>query len=286
MPRPCWRAASKQLPSRSAFPESLITRNARPRSAVGTSSAGVINGSRRLRHEEPDRKRALVEGQLWRISRLLDARTPHGLRDRAMIIRGWADDGNLIESGGNTTDYSIIEADLKEWASASSAIGTRRTIFTRARNARKTRSTERSRTWRPWESRCGNSAPTYTASPKNPSAQTIAIACTRAAERRDVELSVARIRHGVSAVVGQLVQLHRLGQPRPHPCHLALASGLGGAATTRQRPHGVSILPAAPFRDPRARRRIGTGRSCTSLDSVGMASSATRPSPWLARPSA
>jgi phage terminase large subunit-like protein len=32
--------------------------------------------------------------------------------------RGWADDGHIIETEGNTTDYGVLEADLKEWATA------------------------------------------------------------------------------------------------------------------------------------------------------------------------
>ncbi len=31
--------------------------------------------------------------------------------------RGWAADGHIIETEGNTTDYSVVEADLKEWVS-------------------------------------------------------------------------------------------------------------------------------------------------------------------------
>jgi phage terminase large subunit-like protein len=32
--------------------------------------------------------------------------------------RGWAEDKHLVETDGNTTDYSVIETDLKEWVSA------------------------------------------------------------------------------------------------------------------------------------------------------------------------
>lgn len=32
--------------------------------------------------------------------------------------RGWADDGHLVETDGNTTDYTIVESDLREWVSA------------------------------------------------------------------------------------------------------------------------------------------------------------------------
>jgi len=32
--------------------------------------------------------------------------------------RGWAEDKHLVETDGNTTDYDVIEVDLKEWAAS------------------------------------------------------------------------------------------------------------------------------------------------------------------------
>ena len=57
---------------------------------LGPQVRRVINGARRLRHETPTGKRALTPRQLWKISRLMDDQTARGLRDRALIVMGFA----------------------------------------------------------------------------------------------------------------------------------------------------------------------------------------------------
>ncbi|GAC1500015.1 MAG: site-specific integrase [Vulcanimicrobiaceae bacterium] len=50
----------------------------------------VINGARRLRRETPNQKRALTTDQLWKISRCIDKSTTAGLRNRAILVFGFA----------------------------------------------------------------------------------------------------------------------------------------------------------------------------------------------------
>ena len=57
---------------------------------LGPEVRRVVNGARRLRHETPCQKRALTPKQIWKISRLMDEKTARGLRDRALIVLGFA----------------------------------------------------------------------------------------------------------------------------------------------------------------------------------------------------
>lgn len=50
----------------------------------------VLNGARRIRRENTLQKRALTVGQLWKIARVIDTSTVSGIRDRALIVFGFA----------------------------------------------------------------------------------------------------------------------------------------------------------------------------------------------------
>ncbi len=59
-------------------------------SPIGPEVRAVLVGARRLRRESPRQKRALTPEQLWKIARVLPVDTPRGLRDRALIVLGFA----------------------------------------------------------------------------------------------------------------------------------------------------------------------------------------------------
>jgi site-specific recombinase XerD len=65
-------------------------REAGLRSPLTSEVRRILNGARRLRREVPNQKCALTVEQLWRISRLMDTGTARGLRDRAIVVLGFA----------------------------------------------------------------------------------------------------------------------------------------------------------------------------------------------------
>lgn len=56
----------------------------------GPAVRAVLTGARRLRHETFNQKRPLTLNELWRMSRVCDTTTAIGLRDRAIIVLGFA----------------------------------------------------------------------------------------------------------------------------------------------------------------------------------------------------
>jgi integrase len=56
----------------------------------GPEVRSVLVGARRMRHETFNQKRPLTVSQLWRISRVIDTASSMGLRDRAIVVLGFA----------------------------------------------------------------------------------------------------------------------------------------------------------------------------------------------------
>lgn len=60
------------------------------KSPIAEEVRRVLVGARRVRKENTLQKRALTVGELWKITRVIDCTTSTGLRDRALIVFGFA----------------------------------------------------------------------------------------------------------------------------------------------------------------------------------------------------
>jgi integrase len=75
-------------------------------SPIGPEVRAVLNGARRLRKENARQKRALSVKELWKVCRVIDTTTAKGLRDRAIIVLGFA--GAFRRSELSNLDVSDI----------------------------------------------------------------------------------------------------------------------------------------------------------------------------------